>query len=186
MELKHTTPKKHNQQILCYMSEHKVKEGLIHVNDNPHNRFRVFKKENILITIRLYRWFCNEYLRLLKNRPTHWAGYVDRTLLLEQCQLPISNYERIRVGRILHLILQYHPHGKKKIPFSKKKAHCWKWSHPLEIIYGLEHLIVLWLPNAKNIATHQDFLVELENLRKQSFEEDEILINQLLQDHQQA
>lgn len=61
----------------------------------------------------------------------------------------------------------------------------WRWQHPLEIVYGLEHLMLLWLPrvviaDGGQCSSVDDFLEELEIIRDQPPEEDRELIDMII------
>jgi len=192
MQITHKTPKTVGDLRLHYRDQYNpVKnkvggyyEGPIFILGDPREKrgmHAVFDPKNIIAEVRLYQWFNKE----AKRSPS--SGFISKKVLVEHLFEDFPSVLSPRVGRILRMILPYSPH--KQVNPTKtdpNSYYCWRWAHPLEIVYGLEHLMLLWVPRvAKEMGspceTHKDFLEELAVLKDQGRDEDHALFRLLLE-----
>lgn len=149
--------------------------------------FRLMDPDNVIAQLRLYRWFLREYERQKREIKPDYSGMIDKNDLLRQCFEDYPSVNKSRIGRLLRLIVQYETNFQQnRSPSTGNKVIMnWRWSHSLEIAYGLEYLMLLWLPTVIEAdggicATDADFLEELEIIRNQSDEEDRALVSTIV------
>ena len=94
---------------------------------------------NITIMIRLYRAFS-----AMKNGCT----MMEKDVLMNKLFSDHPTVSKTQVGRVLQSVIQYRLHFQKNPLRSNefKGSLYWRWTHPLEIVYGLEcFMIQTWL-----------------------------------------
>lgn len=141
-------------------------------------RFRLLEPSNVITQIRLYRWFIKLYMGQKDNGAAIFSGDVEKNEFVEECFWDYPNITKRRVGRLLRMVTQYQVSTQKRV--SGKSMMCWRWGHPLDIAYGLEHLILTWLPrvveaDGGSCKTSEEYKEELEVLQNQGWPEDAML-----------
>lgn len=133
---------------------------------NPNGCINLDNPANARAQIRLYRWFYHWNKNSDEPSGMILKDELMRTLFED---FPMS---KIRVGRILHLVVLYDLSFQQNRRESNgfKNLQFWRWSHALEICYGLEHLMRVWLPRVINYdggecRTTDDLKEEFEILR---------------------
>lgn len=152
---------------------------------NPR-QYNPFDPLNVLVQMRLYRRFLQEHERALETG--EFGNLIEKDRLMELVFPDQPRVKKQRVGRILRFCIQYEP-GFQKNPAEAtgwKSRFYWRWNHPLDIVYGLEYLMLSWLPTVVNADdgecnTAEDYAEELEVIRDQDAEEDEALLQLIME-----
>lgn len=182
-----------------------------HKNNSNKGMFRPMDPGNILSQIRLYRYFSNQphtsglvlkddlMYELFKDAMHHDPIYTQEqtehgrvTSLVSRnpVALPIivEPINKHRVGRLLRMCVPYRVNFQRPALRSNNwtNQQFWRWAHPLDIAYGLEHLMTLWLPrltiaNDGKCSTDAEYNEELEILRQQTPAEDLDLIQSVIE-----
>lgn len=150
--------------------------------------FRLMDPDNVIAQLRLYRWFLEEYERCRKAKASDFSGMIAKDDLMKQCFDDYPSVGKARVGRLLRLIVQYETNFQQnRAPSTGNKVIMnWRWSHCMDIAYGLEYLMLMWLPavveaDGGQCKTDTDFLEEMEVIRYQTKEEDRQLVSTILE-----
>lgn len=134
--------------------------------------YTVFDPDNILTQIKLMRYF--------RNRKITDLRIVTKDQFMEDVFCDHPQITKLRVGRIFKIVMPY------RIHLQRPKAVSYKWRHPKELQYGLEFLILTWLPyfieqvSGDKISIAETFIEELDILYEQTPKEDETLINEII------
>ena len=145
--------------------------------------FRLLDPDNVVSQMRLYRWFLAEYKRDQKRNDGNWSGMILKDDLMRQCFDDWPSANKHRVGRLLRLIVQYETNVQNR---SAEGGMYWRWTHALDMVYGLEHLMLTWLPrvieaDGGTCETAEEYKEELEIIQGQTREEDRELIATILE-----
>jgi len=148
--------------------------------------FRLLDPDNVIAQLRLYKWFYREFERRDEAK-ADFSGMVRKDDLMHQCFQDYPSVSKVRVGRLLRMIVQYETNFQQN-PGKHTNGQTvmnWRWCHSLEIVYGLEYLMALWLPDAieadnGSCSNEEEFNEELEIIRTQSKEEDRDLVAAIL------
>jgi hypothetical protein len=193
MSIKHHTPIEADGIRLFYRTDYDVRKG----NVGGHYRgplfippksnegkglFRLLDPDNVVAQMRLYRWFIAEHKRDLRRADGNFSGMILKDDLMQQCFDDWPSANKHRVGRLLRLIVQYETNFQNR---SADGGMFWRWTHALDVVYGLEHLMLCWLPkvieeDGGTVKTAEDYMEELEIIRGQTKEEDRELISTIL------
>lgn len=182
---------------LFYRTRYDVRKGMIggHYrgplfippkSNSEKGLFRIMEPDNIMAQLRLYRWFLEEYERDKKRGDGNFSGLILKDDLMRQCFPDWPTANKHRVGRLLRLLVQYETNFQKNPSKENPRSQMfWRWTHPLDIVYGIEHLMVTWLPTAieadgGTVKTTEDYMEELEIIQGQTKEEDRELISTIL------
>lgn len=183
---------------LFYRSNYDVRSGMVggHYRgplfippkgNDQKGLFRLLDPDNVLAQIRLYRWFSEEYERDQKRGDGNFSNLILKDDLMGQCfeGVPMSKH---RIGRMLRMIVQYETNFQKnRSPKTGNRALMyWRWTHPLDVVYGLEHLMATWLPrvvkaDGGKCETTEDLIEEFQVLLDQEQEEDHELVAMILE-----
>ena len=196
MEFKHITPTTLDGTRLFYRSDWNICRGLIggHYtgqvfippkNNSDKGLFRPAEPSNVIAQIRLYRYFYDEYNQSKKTNSINFSGLVDKDELMTKLFDEVTKH---RVGRLLRMCVPYRVNFQRPALRSNNwtNQQFWRWAHPLDIAYGLEHLMTLWLPrltiaNDGKCSTDAEYNEELEILRQQTPAEDLDLIQSVIE-----
>jgi hypothetical protein len=197
MSIKLTRPIAADGVRLYYRTKYDIREGMVgghyrgHMFIPPKNNsekglFRLMDPDNVMTCIRLYRWFLKEYERVKLRADGNWSGLIQKDDLMNQCFQDWPSVGKHRVGRLLRLIVQYETNFQRNRTDKMATQMFWRWTHPLDIVYGLEHLMLTWLPKVVkaddgSCETIDDLMEEFEILRDQTKEEDHALIEMILE-----
>lgn len=197
MQIKHHTAPEADGARLYYRTSYDVRKGKVggHYRgptfippkmNGEKGLFRILDTDNVLCQLRLYRHFSRMY-RDRKDKGEEMSGLVLKDNLMSKCFYDSPQVTKVRVGRLLRLILPYEPNFQRNPSESTgwRSLMFWRWQHPLEITYGLEHLMILWLPrlvesDGGECRTSEDFLEELEIIRDQPPADDRELIDMIV------
>ncbi|GLQ16712.1 hypothetical protein [Maritalea porphyrae] len=137
-------------QKLFYLSDY----------DSSNPRFRLADPQNILIQLKLYKWCMSDkyHSPVVKDK-------LVRSLFGQIAPDITTN----AVGRVMAKLVTYKPHkqiNKTEGGFVRIKMH-WRFFHQLDMRFGLEYLIYLWLPKlmameGDSVETWDEFEEELE------------------------
>lgn len=194
MSIKHHTPVEADGIRLFYRTEYDIRKG----NVGGHYRgplfippksndgkglFRLLDPDNVVAQMRLYRWFLGEYARDKKRADGNFSGMILKDDLMGQCFDDWPSANKHRVGRLLRLIVQYETNFQNR---SAEGGMYWRWAHALDVVYGLEHLMLTWLPRVVEAddgtcKTAEDYKEELEIIQHQTKEEDRQLVSTILE-----
>ena len=197
MSIKHTTASRLDNHRLHYREHYEVKFKMVggHYKGDlfippkagtTKGLHRLYDTDNILAEIRLYRFMVKSYQSMEKTEDM--SGMVEKVVLMNHLFEDAPTITKTRVGRLLRLILPYHPNFQQN-PLKKhdnpRTVMNWRWTHPADVIFGLEHLMVLWLPvyvnsDGGNCRTGEDYSEELQVLVDQSPKEDFHLIQRMV------
>ena len=144
--------------------------------------FRLLDPDNIVAQMRLYRWFLAEDARNRKRADGNFSGLILKDDLMGQNFDDWPSANKHRVGRLLRLIVQYETNFQNR---SAEGGMFWRWTHALDVVYGLEHLMLTWLPrvieaDGGSVKTVEEYKEELEIIQGQTKEEDRDLIATIL------
>lgn len=147
--------------------------------------FRLLDPDNVICQIRLYRWFSKIYKELQATEPDLYSGLILKRKLMMDCFADWPSINKIRVGRMLRMLVQYDVNFQRNGNETKLTEMYWRWSHPLDFIYALEHLMSNWLPrvieaDGGTCKDDDDLTEEFEILRDQTTTEDAELISTIL------
>lgn len=193
MSFTHHTPVEADGIRLFYRSHYDIRQGNVGGHYRGHafippksndgkGLFRLLDPDNVMAVMRLYRWFHGEYERDIKRADGNFSGMIQKDDLMGQCFADWPSANKHRVGRLLRLIVPYETNFQNR---SAKGGMFWRWSHPLDMIYGLEHLMFTWLPrvieaDGGTCSTDEEFKEELEIIRFQTKEEDHAFVDMIL------
>jgi len=142
-------------------------------------KFHSHGLNNITIMIRLYRAFSG-----MEDDCT----IVEKDVLMNELFSDHPTISKCQVGRVLKAVVQYKLHFQKNALPSNgfKGGQYWRWTHRLEIIYGLENFMVQtwlcdWLRKNGEKATIENVEEELEVLRDMD-ESEELDLFEMMQD----
>jgi len=129
-------------------------------------RYNATDPLNALAQIRLYRWF----VRL----PESAEQMVPKDWLMGQLFPDTPLVKKERIGRILTMCLQYHPNFQRNAQKATegRNVQYWRWSHPLDVVYGLEYLMLTWLPSYVEVNNSDDMQGELDVFAGQTPQDD--------------
>lgn len=194
MSVKLIRPAMSGTQRLYYRTHYTVLRGrvgghykgatFIPPKDNDEKGlFRLLDPDNVLACLRLYRWFHREHERNQNRGDNNFSGLIEKDDLMHQCFPDAPQISKVRIGRLLRLIVQYETNFQQnpgKLTGFRTIMN-WRWCHTLEMIYGLEHLMSLWLPrviiaDGGKVESADDLDEEFEVIRDQSPEEDVALV----------
>lgn len=198
MQITHHTPPEADGKRLFYRTQYDVRAGRV----GGHYRgplfipprgnadkglFRLADPDNVYAQFRLYRY---SHKRHADTRGGDYSGAIEKNELMERLFWDTPSVNKVRVGRLLRLILPYEPNFQKNPAKSTggRNVMMWRWSHSLEIVYGLEHLMLQWLPKFVNADdgqchTAEDFAEELEIIRDQTLQEDHDIVSAIVAKH---
>lgn len=144
----------------------------------PYNSVEMY---NALVQLRLYRFFyeLNEEYMQLNPQPDIFSGMILKDQLMKTLFDDCNQVSKFIVGRLFRMLAQYETNAQKN-PSSVKHTgnqQFWKWAHPLDFVYGLEHLMSYWLPDVieadgGSCRSVEDYEEELEIIRGQSKADD--------------
>lgn len=195
MQITHHTPPEADGKRLFYRTQYDVRTGRVggHYRgplfipprgNEDKGLFRLADPDNVYAQFRLYRYFHERY----KNGEQE--GLIEKNELMQRLFLDVPSVNKVRVGRLLRLILPYEPGFQKNRAKSTggRNVMMWRWSHCLEVVYGLEHLMLQWLPKFVNAddgqcCTTEDFAEELEIIRDQTLREDHDIVSVIMTKH---
>ena len=107
--------------------------------DGSNQRFRLADPQNILIQLKLYQWCMSG----------DYHSPVSKPKLVRLLFGPIApEITANAVGRVMAKLVTYSPHkqiNESRGGFIQPKMH-WRFFHQLDMRFGLEYLIYLWLP----------------------------------------
>jgi len=137
-------------------------EPLFYLNsyDGSNQRFRLADPQNILIQLKLYQWCMSE----------DYHSPVSKPKLVSLLFGPIApEITSNAVGRVMAKLVTYSPHKQinvRRDGFVHSKMY-WRFFHQLDMRFGLEYLIYLWLPKlmareGDPVKDWQEFEEELE------------------------
>lgn len=152
---------------------------------NPR-QYNPFDPLNVLVQMRLYRRFLQEAERARETG--EFGNLIEKDHLMNLVFFDQPRVKKQRVGRILRFCIQYEP-GFQRNPAEAtgwKNRFYWRWNHPLEIVYGLEYLMLGWLPAVVNADdgscnTAEEYEEELEIIRDQDEEDDDKLLKVIME-----
>lgn len=109
------------------------------INYDP-KKYKPRDPANAFAQMRLYRWFQNlsqDSIQMIEKDRLMYLLFSDTNLVTKS-----------RVGRILSMILQYPTNFQKNpcLTTGYRNIQLWRWGHRLEVIYGLEYLMLSWIP----------------------------------------
>jgi len=196
MSFRHIRPAEANGVRLFYRTNYDVRKGKVggHYrgamfippkNNDEKGLFRVMDPDNVMACMRLYRWFLAEHERNVKRADGVWSGMIQKDDLMSQCFPDWPSANKHRVGRLLRLILPYEVNFQTNRSDKVNSQMHWRWTHALDVAYGLEHVMTLWLPRAieadgGSVKTAEDYMEELEIIQGQTKEEDRELVSTIL------
>lgn len=197
MYFTHVTPIQSNGKRLFYRSDYQPQKGTVGGHyvgplylppreNSEKGLFRLLNIENVIVQLRLYRWFWNHYKCFEERGEKVFGNCINKKLLMREWFPDHPEISTIRVGRVLRMLVQYETNFQVNKSRTKKETEMkWRWSHPLEFVYSLEHLMALWLPrvikaDGGSCDTHEEYLEELEVLKNQTMEEDNLLVEVIL------
>jgi len=107
---------------------------------------------------------------------------IQKDDLMGQCFPDWPSANKHRVGRLFRLIVQYETNFQNR---SAEGGMFWRWTHPMDIVYGLEHLMLTWIPryleaDDGSCESAEEYMEELEIIRGQTKEEDRELVSTIL------
>lgn len=194
----HITPISADKQRLFYRVHYEIQKGRVGgyykgptyippKGNKDKGLYRLLEIDNVTAVIRLYRFFTTEY-RIMKERgEEYFDGYVLKNDLMWVCFSDCPTITKSRVGRLLRMVVPYHTNFQQNPGKGNdfKGQMFWRWSHPLDISLGLEHLMTLWLPqvikaDGGKCETAEDFKEELEVLLGQNAEDDYALTSVII------
>jgi len=148
--------------------------------------FRIMDPDNVMACMRLYRWFLEEHERNVKRDDGVYSGMIQKDDLMRQCFPDWPTANKHRVGRLLRLVLPYEVNFQTNRSDKTNSQMYWRWTHALDIAYGLEHVMALWLPiyveaSGGSCSTAEEYMEELEIIRGQTKEEDLDLVAEILE-----
>lgn len=156
----------------------------LHYNIRPKynpNSYTVMDPDNILTQLRLYRYF--------RSRADSDPRLILKDQFMEECFVDSPQITKSRVGKIFKMIMPYKIHFQRNP--SKQTGGVaqtlYKWRHPRELQYGLEFLILEWLPyyieqtSNDRIHTTEYFREELEILYGQNWKEDQDMVEDMIE-----
>lgn len=201
MPIEITRPATVSGQRLFYRPHFKIENGCIAdfyrgpgvYTTSPavegRGRFVVASPENVLIQLRLRKWFRGEAERVKAGRQEA-ANMIQKDQLMKICFADHPSISKHYVGRLMRACVQYEVNfQKQRVKGSERHSDMrWRWLHPLEFVYAIDHLMIYWLPRLINkdggqCHTVEDYEEELEILNDQSDQEDLDLV-QLIIKHQ--
>jgi len=107
--------------------------------DGSNPRFRLADPQNILIQLKLYQWCMSD----------DYHSPVRKSELVRLLFGPIApKISANAVGRVMAKLVSYSPHkqvNESRDGFIHSKMY-WRFFHKLDMRFGLEYLIYLWLP----------------------------------------
>ncbi|MEO0621839.1 MAG: hypothetical protein AAF183_06375 [Pseudomonadota bacterium] len=107
--------------------------------DGSNQRFRLADPQNVLIQLKLYQWCMGE----------NYHSPVSKPKLIRLLFGPIApEITANAVGRVMAKLVTYSPHkqiNERCDGFVRSNMY-WRFFHQLEMRFGLEYLIYLWLP----------------------------------------
>lgn len=196
MRLKHITPIAEDGSRLFYRTHYDAQRGKVggHYRgpifipprgNDEKGLFRLLDPDNVIAQLRLYRWFHRERSKIRRAEGTDFSGLMLKEEMMEDCFADSPTVTKVRVGRLLRLIVQYETNFQRNARGQVPTQMFWRWSHPGDIIYGLEHLMLLWLPrvveaDGGSCASAEEFAEELEIIQGQTSEEDGDLVTTVL------
>ena len=128
--------------------------------DGSNRRFRLADPQNILIQLKLYQWCLSD----------DYHSPVNKAKLVRLLFGPIApDITANAVGRVMAKLVTYNPHkqiNENHDGFIQPKMH-WRFFHQLDMRFGLEYLVYLWLPRLMAreggpVRTWEEFEEELE------------------------
>lgn len=132
--------------------------------------------ENMIIQVRLMRWAASE----------EFTNVAEKNWLTGKILPDVPMPSKTRIGRILSSALPYRCNFQRNPGpgTGGRNLQFWRWQHPLEIQYGMEYMILEWLPDfvalvsngAESVETGEQFEEELQILMDQTYDEDLTLI----------
>lgn len=181
MAIQHHRPPEADGKRLFYRTQHTF----------SRQKFNPFDPDNITVMLRMYRWSLAEYER--EQKIGEFGGMILKDDLMRYVFPDCPNVKKQRVGKVLRLCIQYEP-GFQRNPAKSngwKNEFFWRWNHALDLVYGLEFLMLSWLPrvveaDGGECRTAEDFAEELEVIRDQTKEEDDALIDAVLRSRLQV
>ena len=127
--------------------------------------------------IRLYRAF--------NSMPTSFT-MTEKDVLMNELFSDHPTISKTQVGRVLKAVVQYRLHFQKNsLPSNGfKSSQYWRWTHRLEIVYGLENFMVQtwlcdWLRKNGEKVTIENIEDELEVFRDMEESEEEELFEMM-------
>lgn len=193
MSFTHHTPVEADGVRLYYRTNYDVRRGNVGGHYRGHafippksndgkGLFRLLDPDNVMAQMRLYRWFLAEYERDKKRADGNFSGMISKDDLMGQNFGDWPSANKHRVGRLLRLIVQYETNFQNR---SAEGGMFWRWAHPLDVVYGLEHLMLTWLPRVVeaddgSVADDDEYKEELEIIQGQTKEEDRDLVATIL------
>jgi hypothetical protein len=128
--------------------------------DGSNPRFRLAAPQNILIQLKLYQWCMGVDYHSPVFKPK-----LVRSLFGQIAPDITAN----AVGRVIAKLVTYNTHkqiNENRDGFITPRMH-WRFYHQLDMRFGLEYLIYLWLPrltflDGGSIETWEEFEDELE------------------------
>lgn len=128
--------------------------------DGSNPRFRLAAPQNILIQLKLYRWCMSD---------EYHSPVVKPKLVRSLFGHIAPDISTNAVGRVMAKLVTYNTHkqvNENRDGFITPRMH-WRFYHQLDMRFGLEYLIYLWLPrltslDGGSIETWEEFEDELE------------------------
>lgn len=146
---------------------------------NPKT-YTIYDPDNILTQIKLFRYF--------RDKSESDPRVINKDQFMEDVFAEHPQISKLRVGRIFKIVMPYRIHLQRNP--NKKNNHTaetlYQWRHPKELQYGLEFLILTWLPyfiervSGDKVKTEEEFIDELDILYDQTPREDLTLINEII------
>ena len=185
MPLKITRPVTNHGQRLFYRTFYEVENrrtgghfvGPVYHRPSRKNKGNMFcldDPNNALCQMRLYRWMTRSYeqrVEELAESERRKAGAFSHAILKDDLHhrlfSDVPKVTKQRIGRILRMVVPY------EISFQQNRSPAtggqnlmyWRWCHFLEIAYGVEHLMLQWLPELSDIRTPEDWEEEMQIIR---------------------
>lgn len=121
---------------------------------------------NAFVQIRLYRWF--------SALESDHAQQVVKDWLCQHLFADTPLVKKQRVGRIVQMCVQY-PTNFQQNPSEAtggRNLQLWRWGHHLDMVYGLEYLMLNWVPYYSDVSTAEEYESELAIFRDASNSDD--------------
>lgn len=173
-----------HHQNMNFQRPTEVNGKRIYYNQTPKfnpKTYTVFDPDNVLTQIKLYRYF--------RSRAVSDPVIITKDQFMEDVFSSHPQITKLRVGKIFKMIMPYKIHFQRNP--SKQTGGVaqtlYKWRHPKELQYGLEFLILTWLPyfieevSDDVINTAKLFIEELDILYDQTPKEDSTLVNEIIE-----
>ena len=198
MLTKINTPIVKYDQRLFYRTEYEVFNGrtggyyngpIYHrVDVRSNNLFVLREPNNVLCQLRMYRWMRKAWEhrdKTLDHKEKRKPGSFSECVLKDElCLQLFTDSPRVtksRIGRMLRMVVPYETNFQRNRSPSTggENLMFWRWCHYLEIVYGLEHLMVRWLPEISELSTQDEWDEEMRLIRDSRPEEDYDLVAEI-------